>query len=376
MTENITEDLRYIVALTNIRGIGAIKARLLIDTFGSARRVLEADAQSLQALPRVGSLILEYRGEALLERADREIRFMDDHHIRPLVYGQEGYPHRLMQCQDAPALLYYLGSGNLECPHILSIVGTRACTQYGRDLVDRLLADLKTLVPNLIVVSGLAFGIDIAAHQAALTHGIPTVGVVAHGLDRIYPTAHRNTASQMIDQGGGVITEYPTGTEPIAGNFLARNRIIAGLADAVLVAESREKGGSLVTASIATDYNRDVFAFPGRVNDDRSKGCNRLIRMNRAGLITCAQDLAESLGWCSTSPKKRAVQQTIPFDDGDNLSERGRLIVNALRQQGDLRLTQLADATNLDTAILLEELLDLELEGTIRACPGGSYRLR
>ena len=231
-------------------------------------------------------------------------------------------------------------------------------------------------MPDLLVISGLALGIDISAHRAALLNGLPTLGVVAHGLDRIYPSVHRDTASQMIDQGGGIITEYLTHTEPIAANFLARNRIIAGLSDAVIVAESRDKGGSLVTASIALDYNRDVFAFPGRCNDDRSKGCNRLIRLNRAGLITCAKDLLEALGWENKSANKASVlQQSIPFVE-ENLSANGRLILDALRQHGDLRISQLNDLTGLDNIVLIEELLNLEMDGKIRNCPGGLYQLR
>ncbi|MCR5394288.1 MAG: DNA-processing protein DprA [Bacteroidales bacterium] len=372
----MNDELQYLIALTSIRGIGAVKARLLTETFGSARAVLEAEDKSLKVLQGVGQCILQSRGPELMKRAEQEMRFMDDHHIRPMILGQAGYPRRLQHCPDAPMLLYRLGNADLDSAHTISIVGTRACTQYGRDMVARLLADMKAEVPDLVVMSGLAFGIDISAHQAALDLGIPTVGVVAHGLDRIYPSMHRRTAAEMIDRGGAVVTEYMTGTEPIAGNFLARNRIIAGLSDAVVVAESREKGGSLVTASIAIDYNREVYAFPGRVGDDRSKGCNRLIRLNRAALITSAKDMLESLGWISDKKKAtKAVQTVIPFDD-PNLSPNGQRIVTMLRQHGDLRLSQLRDLTGMEQAQLLEELLALELEDHIRNCPGGLYQLK
>lgn len=370
------EDLRYIIALMNMRGIGSMIARHLIEVFGSAEAAFKADAGLLLNMPHIGSMMIEQRNDPqLLERADKEISFMSDHHIRPVIYGQEGYPSRLLECQDAPTLLFCLGNANLDNSHIISIVGTRSCTQYGRDMVNNFIAEIKDAIPDAIIVSGLALGIDGASHKAALEHGVNTVGVVAHGLDRIYPPSHRSMASQIIATGGSLVTEYPTGIFPERGNFLARNRIIAGLADAVIVAESRDKGGSLVTASIALDYNREVFAFPGRAGDDRSKGCNRLIRLNRAGLITCAQDFIEAMRWDSASSNNKPIQQSIPFEE-DNLTPNGRKIIDSLRDRGDMIIPQLSDATGLDHSTLYEELLDLEMDGKIRTTPGGLYQLR
>lgn len=370
------EDLKYSIALSCIRGIGSIRARLLSDTFGSARAALEADAQALSQIARTGQIILEHRNDAsIFERAEREIQFCQEHHIRILKYGEEGYPTRLLDCPDAPALLYYIGKGNLESRHTIGIVGTRNCSQYGRDMVRQLVAELKEAVPDLVINSGLALGIDITAHRAALDNNIPTIGVVAHGLDRIYPAAHRSDATKMIEQGGGIITEYVTGTEPERGNFLARNRIIAGLSDAIIVAESKDKGGSLVTAAIANDYNKDVFALPGRIGDTRSEGCNRLIRLNRASLITCAQDFIEAMNWGTSNVRQKSIQHSIPFEE-ENLSSNARLIMDALRDRGDLHLPQLSDATGLDHSTLYEELLDLEMDGKIRTTPGGLYQLR
>lgn len=218
------EDLKYSIALSCIRGIGSIRARLLSDTFGSARSAFEADAQALSQIARTGQIILEHRNDAsLFERAEREIQFCQEHHIRILKYGEEGYPTRLLDCPDAPALLYYIGKGNLESRHTIGIVGTRNCSQYGRDMVRQLVAELKEAVPDLVINSGLALGIDITAHRAALDNNIPTIGVVAHGLDRIYPAAHRSDATKMIEQGGGIITEYVTGTEPERCNYLIFN---------------------------------------------------------------------------------------------------------------------------------------------------------
>ena len=380
------DQLRYTIALMGIKGVGSILARHLIDAFGSAQAVLEANDTALLQISRVGQAIIEQRRDPrLMQRADAEIQFMHAHHIQPLIFGQcpqqddqatpLSYPHRLSECQDAPTLLFKLGSANLESKHIVSIVGTRSCSQYGRDMVNRFVAELKEALPDLVIVSGLALGIDVSAHKAALEHGVPTVGVVAHGLDRIYPYIHKGIAREMVQQGGAIVTEYTTGTEPERHFFLARNRIIAGLSDAVIVVESKDKGGSLVTASIALDYNRDVFAFPGRVGDSRSEGCNRLIRLNRAGLITCAQDFIEAMSWSTPSAKQKSIQHSIPFEE-ENLSRNARLIIDALRDRGDLLLSQLSEATGLDHATLYEELLDLEMDGKIRSTPGGLYQLR
>lgn len=370
------EELKYTIALSCIKGIGPIRARMLIEAFGSAKSTFDADNHSLLQLAKTGQLIIEQRNNTvLMDRAEHEIGFCQDHHIQILKYGGAGYPSRLLECPDAPALLYYIGKGNLESKHTIGIVGTRNCSQYGRDMVSQLISDLKDAVPDLVINSGLALGIDISAHRAALFNGIPTIGVVAHGLDRIYPSAHRNDASRMIEQGGGIITEYITGSDPERGNFLARNRIIAGLSDAIVVAESKDKGGSLVTAAIANDYNKEVLAFPGRCNDERSKGCNRLIRTNRATLITNAHDLLEVLGWDTPPKEPHAIQQSIPFEE-EKLSPTERLITDILKERGDMRLTQLADITNLDHSILLETLLDLEMEDKVRNCAGGIYQLK
>ena len=373
---NAHSELAYTIALTNLKGIGSIRARLLLQEFGSAEAVFRADASRLKILRHVGDVIVEQRDNPqLFTRAEEEIRFAESHHIQTLIYGQPGYPSRLMECPDAPCLLYYLGEANLDSPHVVGIVGTRSCSMYGRDQVAKFVQELKQLVPDVIVISGLALGIDVSAHKAALNEDVPTVGVVAHGLDRVYPQEHRQIAKEMLMKHGGMITEYPTHTEPERGNFLARNRIIAGLSDAILVAESKAKGGALVTAAIAADYYREVFAFPGRISDIRSEGCNRLIRQNKAGLITCAEDFVEAMNWGNSAVKPTSIQQSIPFEE-DNLSAQARLIVDTLSNMGDLLISQLTEATGLSHSILFEELLNLEMEGKIRSTPGGLYQLR
>lgn len=372
----MNDELKYILALMSMRGIGSIRARHLMEAFGSAQAVFEADAELFNRMPSIKQALQDGRRDTtMMQKAEKELEFIEMHHIKTLIYGAEDYPKRLLNCPDAPTLLFQLGKTQLDEVKVVSIVGTRNCTQYGRDMVQNFVRELKEMVPDVIVVSGLALGIDVESHKASLQNGVPTVGVVAHGLDRIYPIQHRDIARQMVQQGGSIVTEYLSGTTPERGNFLARNRIIAGLADAVLVAESKEKGGSLVTASIALDYDRDVFAFPGRIGDTRSEGCNRLIRLNRAGLITCAQDFVEAMNWGTTARSANTVQHSIPFEE-EQLTVNARLIVDTLRDRGDMLLSQLSEVSGLDHTTLYEELLELEMNGKIRATPGGLYQLR
>ena len=368
-------DLQHLLALLNIKGIGSATTRQLIEQFGSAKDVLEARVSDLSNIGNIGELVLSNRSDpAIMVRAEAEIEFIEKNNIQSLIYGQKGYPHRLLDCPDAPEVLFKLGSADLDSKHIISIVGTRSCSQYGRDNVSRFVEDISHALPDTIIVSGLALGIDISAHEASLTNHLTTAGVVAHGLDTIYPYVHRSIASKIVSESGCLVTEYPSHTTPERGNFIARNRIIAGLADAVVIAESKDKGGSLVTASIALDYGRDVFAFPGRVNDILSEGCNRLIRLNRAGLITSANDFLEAMNWTSNTTSRKSVQHTIDFDD--SLSSTEHTIIDTLRQRGDLRLNQISIITHIEPILLNEALLNLELSGKVRNIAGGLYQLR
>ena len=370
------DNLRYTIALTLIPRVGSIIARHLIQTFGSAEGVLQADRATLLSIPRIGPDLVNAGADSrLLDRADAELRFIEAHHIQALCYGDAAYPHRLLDCPDAPVLLYQLGASVTESQHVLSIVGTRSCTQTGRDNTRRIVAELHEMLPDLVVVSGLALGIDVAAHRAALEFGVPTIAVVAHGLDRIYPAQHRDVARQIVASGGAIISEFPHLTQIERGFFLQRNRIVAGLADAVLVSESKDKGGSMVTASIALDYARDVFAFPARVDDECNRGCNRLIRLRRAELVTCAQDLADSMGWHAAA-RHTAVQQTLNFAE-DNLPPLQHSILDVLGSNGDLRLSQLCEYLPASQRAEIQmSILDLELSGHIIAGPGGTYHRR
>ena len=370
------EDLRYIIALMGMKGVGSTITRHLISEFGSAKAIFDADAELLYNMNSIGASILSQRGSyELMKKADSEIEFMQTHNVCALIYGQKGYPSRLLECPDAPAILFFLGSANLDNQHIISIVGTRSATQYGIENTRDLVEGIKENIPNALIISGLALGIDVTSHKAALENGLPTVGVIAHGLDRIYPYNHRSIAKQMILEGGGLLTEYPIDTDPERGNFLARNRIIAGLADATIIIESKEKGGAMVTASIASSYNRDVFAYPGRTSDIRSLGCNNLIRQNRAGLITCAKDFLEAMNWLPQDTNKTR-QECIHFEE-NNSSVLGNQILEALITNGDMRIPQIAEAiNNYDISSLTEELLTLEMDCKIRVCPGGVYQVR
>lgn len=308
----MNEKLFYDIALTQMFMVGPKTARTLVEHLGSSQAVFEEKPEILATIGGVGYYLADeaYRQEAL-RRAEKEMRFIADNNITALSIDDENYPHRLKQCPDAPLVFYQNGGCNLNKSKIISVVGTRRITPYGRNLTEQLIAKLAEMKIDTVVVSGLAYGVDVTAHRAALQYKLPTVGVVAHGLDVIYPAVHKNVAEQMISSGGAVVTEYPSCTRPDPQNFLQRNRIIAGLADVTVVVESAVRGGSLSTATLANDYNRDVMAFPGRVGDEYSAGCNMLIRQRKAEIITSADDLVNLMGWETANPK--VTQQSL-FD--------------------------------------------------------------
>lgn len=389
-----TGDLLYRVSLLTQPGVGSGLMRDLIATYGSAEAVFHTPPALLRGLPQGGRLLsnlLSSKREALLERGRRELDFMQAHHIRPLSFDAEDYPRRLRGLVDAPALLYSMGPASLDAPLIVAIVGTRRCTQYGVDLVRQFVHDLRALAPGVLIVSGLALGIDGAAHAAALTEGLPTVGVLAHGLDHIYPAPHRSMAAAML-RDGGLLTEYHSFAATDRGTFLARNRIVAGLADVVVVVESALKGGSLVTARLGREYGRCVCAFPGRTSDECSRGCNDLIRRGCARLISSAADVLELLG-VETAPHS-SVQQSLLFDDdsdvfsGDSSAFGGALntdptlspdeqrILEYLHVHKDAEPTELCSELGLDAGLLYELLLKLEMDNRVRNTKGNRYELR
>ena len=292
------QEIFYTMALTRISNFNFQQALELYRTVGSAQLIYE-HRNDIGDIIKDGSPRLK---EALkvwdepMKRAEFELKFMQEHQIRAITLNDDDYPQRLRECADAPIILYYKGNADLNQSKIISIVGTRQCTQYGIDLIRRFVSDLRRHCPEMLIVSGLAYGVDINAHRQALAQGYPTVAVLAHGLDHIYPYHHRDTAAQMLNH-GGLLTEFMTQTNADKPNFVRRNRIVAGLSDAVIVIESKSKGGGLITADIAQSYNRAVFAYPGAVDMPCSEGCNNLIRDNVAALISNADDFVRAMGW-------------------------------------------------------------------------------
>lgn len=367
----VTDERLFLIGLTFLKGVGDVLARHLLQYFGLAEEIFKVNRSALEKVPGIGAYTAQQIENArtnALERAEKELSFIDKNKIKVYMITGEDYPRRLKECQDAPVVFYYRGNADLNAAKIISIVGTRRISDYGRILTETLVGDLSVLFPDLLVISGLAYGIDICAHRSALKHNLPTIGVLAHGLDRIYPAAHRNTAAGMLEK-GGLLTDFTSGTNPDRENFLRRNRLVAGLADATIVIESAEKGGSLVTADIAFSYGRDVYTFPGRVTDEFSAGCNRLIQMNKAGLISSAKDLVMSLCWDSDA-KALPLQRTFDFQEKPD-----NPIIRLLSEKGEFQINQLATEMNIPVHKLSSLLFELELEGHIKALPGGVYRL-
>ncbi len=307
------------------------------------------------------------------EAAEKEMAFAEKHNIQILTYGSSAYPRRMEHCPDAPIALFYKGSADLNCRHTVSIVGTRHCSAYGQDMTHRLVEALASASEDILVVSGLAYGVDICAHRKALEQQMSTVAVFAHGLDTVYPAMHRETATRMTTQ-GGLLTEYFSSTRIDRFNFLQRNRIVAALADAVVVVESAERGGSLSTARLANEYNKEVFAFPGRTTDRLSAGCNMLIRHNKAVALGSPEDLIADMGWQAEAKVRQAKKQGIEKSLIVHLSDDERLIVDALRSD-DQHINSLAMITKLPMHRLAALLMQLEMNGVVRNMAGSVYHL-
>lgn len=333
------------------------------------RKLLDEYPTAVEAAARHS----EWLSRESLAFAEKELAFVEKHGIGLYYYKDANYPYRLAQCVDAPLLMYAKGNVNVDTKHVLSIVGTRMPSERGKDWCRRLVLDLAAKVPDLTIVSGLAYGIDVVAHKAALEAGIPTVIIPAHGLDRIYPSVHRQVAVQSLDK-GGILTEYACGTEPERFNFVARNRIIAGLADAVVVVESKKKGGSLITADMAIDYGRDVFALPGRSDDECSAGCNDLIKRNRAQLIENADDLIAAMQW--EDVKREAVQTTMVEMLADLSPTQEQLVALLREAEEGLHINQIVMETQMSYGAVSADLVMLELEDIVKSMPGGMWRIK
>lgn len=361
--------LLYQIALTLVPNIGDVRAKALINHFGDAEAVFNAPKKALQSIEGLGSKaiesILQFKD---FSRAEEEIEFIRKYKITPLFLTDKNYPKRLLNCYDSPSLLYFKGNADLNCSRIVAIVGTRNNNEYGKRICEKLVEELAA--EDVLVVSGLAFGIDSIAHKTAVKNNMKTIGVLAHGLDRVYPAQNASLAKQMVSC-GGLLTEFKSNTNPDKQNFPGRNRIVAGISDVVVVIESGIKGGSLITAELANGYNKDVFAFPGRADDTKSEGCNYLIKNNKAGLITSANDLLENMGWKKlqkTSPKK---QRQLFIE----LTPDEKKIIDILQTGEQLHIDDLYLKSKLSSSTVAQALLMLEMQGVVSSLPGKVYKL-
>lgn len=362
------------IAIKLIPLVGDIVAKRIIGYCGSLEAVFTEKERNLAKIPGIGTVIASSianntKRKEILKIAEKEVAFNLKYGVRTVFFLDDEYPKRLVHCEDSPVTIFVLGKIDLNHPKVLSIVGTRKATQYGKDFCNKLICDFKDLNINVQIISGLAFGIDIAAHKAAMEFKLPTAGILAHGLDNIYPALHRKYAKQMIDE-GGLITEFLTNTTPDKQNFVKRNRIIAGLADATLVVESGKKGGSLITADIANSYNRDVFAVPGKTIDSWSSGTNYLIKTNRAALAESASDIANYLSW-ETKLKNKNVQSPLFIDfEPDEL-----IIAQQIEKQGDLTIDILSLLCKMPVSKISATLLGMEFKGIVKCLPGKVFQL-
>lgn len=364
-------DLKYKIALSLIPKVGHITAKKLVAYVGSFEVVFKETKKGLMKIPGIGSIIADLIVNSdVLSKADEEIDFIKKNKITPIYYLDKKYPERLKHCDDAPILIYTFGDIDLNSRKIISIVGTRKATVEGEAFCKKLINDLKDREHNPIIVSGLAYGIDATAHQAALDAGLLTIAVLGHGLDIIYPASHKKLAHNIKKQ-GMLITDFPSKSIRDKNNFIKRNRIIAGLSDATIVIESGEKGGSLITADIANSYNRDVFAVPGRISDVYSKGCNNLIKTNKAAMLTSIEDLEYLLGW--DSGKK--LEQTIQRDLFVDLNKEEKIITEILKNHDELPIDSICLKSNMPTSKVSPILLSLEFMGIVKTLPGKKYKL-
>ncbi|MBN4062210.1 DNA-processing protein DprA [Bacteroidales bacterium AH-315-I05] len=361
------EQLKYKVGITLIEGIGDMRAKKLIAYCGGAEAVFKEKKSALQKIPDIGKALAEVVvAQDVLSQAEEEIEFIEKNSITPLFYLDKGYPIRLKHCDDSPVMLYAKGNMNLNAEKVVSIVGTRNATNYGKKICEKLVEELAR--HNVLIISGLAYGIDILSHKAALKNNLQTVAVLGHGLDKIYPQQHRSTSAKMLGN-GGLVTDFLPNTKPDRENFPKRNRIVAGLADAVIVIESAASGGSLITAEIANSYNRDVFAVPGKIGDNYSEGCNWLIKINKAALLESAKDIQYLMGW--EKQGKKSVQKKLFVD----LNSEEELLVKLLKQNGEIPIDRICLQTDMPMSKTSSVLLKLEFKGVVRSLPGKVYAL-
>lgn len=362
--------LKHKIALGQIPRIGDINARKLVSHFGGVEAIFHEPYRNLVKIPGIGPGLAKYiTDRSYLDAAEKEAEYVTRNNIRTYFYLDNDYPFRLRQCDDSPVVFFLMGSCDLDAAQILSVIGTRNATPRGRDLCDKIIGGLSIGHPDLIIVSGLAYGIDVAAHKAAMANNLQTVGVLGHGFKTMYPSTHTSVAKEMIKK-GALVSDFLSDALPERNNFLKRNRIIAGLSDATLVVESGIKGGALITADIASSYNRDVFAVPGRPEDQWSSGCNDLIKLNKAALVQCSDDIEYFLDW-KPEKQKPPVQRTL-FSE---LTDNEKLIFELISKEGELSIDIICRSLDLPVYKLSSLLLQMEFKGLLKCHPGNVYNI-
>jgi DNA processing protein len=364
----MSDDLLYQISLTLIPNIGPVQAKILTEHFGSAKEILKASKKELGNIEGIG----EVRAKCIkmfdnFSTAEKEMQFVEKYKIKTLFLKEENYPKRLLNCYDSPTLLYYRGDADVNSSKIISIIGTRNNTDYGRQVTEQLVDELQ--MHQALIISGLAYGIDSIAHKTAVQNNLPTIGVLAHGLDTIYPSANAGLAKQML-LNGGLLTEFKKETLPDKHNFPRRNRIVAGMADATVIIETAVKGGSMITAELANGYNRDVFAFPGKVTDSKSAGCNHLIKNNKAILLTDAAQLIEMLGWSQKKAKRKEQKELFI-----TLSNDEQVLMNILKEKETVHIDEIFLKSGLTSSTVAAAMLSLEFQNVVASLPGKMYRL-
>jgi len=364
------KDLVYKIALTLVPNIGSIRAKYLLQYY-EAREIFSARKGELEKLEGIGPLRAKYIKEfKQFDEAEAEIAFIEKYGITPLFIGEEKYPKRLLNCYDSPTMLYYKGNANLNEQKIVSIIGTRLHTEYGKSITQHFIEKLANY--PITIVSGLAHGIDGIAHKFSLQNKLATIGVLAHGLHTIYPAQHNSLAKDMIAQNGGLLTEFTSKTKPDKHNFPTRNRIVAGMSDATVIVETDIRGGSMITAELANGYNKDVFAFPGRITDGKSAGCNFLIKSNKASLITSADDFLLQMGWEERPSKKKKHHQKELFLD---LTSNEKIIIDLLKKKDATSIDDINFNSGLSSSGVAAALLNLEIQNVVTSLPGKFYSL-
>lgn len=359
-----TSELFHVLALLRVDGVGDVVAKKLINHCGSAENVFKSQMKALKAIDGVGEILIRnLKDKSVFEKAEQELEYLQNENIQVLYFQNDNYPDKLKHCIDGSVLLFASGNFDFQNRRMISIVGTRQITSYGTEFCKKLIEDLAIFNP--IIVSGFAYGVDIVAHQSAVEHDLQTIGVLAHGLNQIYPKTHKKYVAKM-EQNGGFLTEFWSNSNPDKENFVRRNRIVAGMSEATIVIESAEKGGSLITANMANDYNRDVFAVPGRTTDRYSQGCNDLIKTQRANLMTSAADLVYCLNWELETKKVKPIQKqlfvSLDFEEQkiyDYLQQNGKQLLDILALECDFPIFRISSI-----------LLNMELKGIIRPLPG------